>query len=106
MGALPLETVPARTLKVGDNIRLEADRFERIASIGFEETQFIVGGSRNETAAALKVRTFEGTEFLVHPGSIMGIKRDRWSVVVNNRRQNLWRIRRLIDVLQFRPDIA
>ena len=76
MGAFPLETVPARTLKVGDNIRLEADRFERIASIAFEENQFIVGGPRNVTATALKIRTYEGTEFMVHPGDMVGVKRD------------------------------
>jgi hypothetical protein len=77
MGALEIESVAARTLKVGDNIRLERDRFERIASIAFEEGRLIVGGRHNKTATALKIRTYDGTEFLIHPGSIVGLKRDR-----------------------------
>lgn len=72
MGALETQPVAARTLKVGDHIRLEDDRFEHIAAIGFEEGQLIVGGPENKTAAAIAIRTREGTEFLIHPGSLIG----------------------------------
>lgn len=91
MVTLEIEIVPARALKVGDNIRMERDRFERVASIGVEEDQLIVGGPRSATASALKVRTYQGTEFLIHPGSLVGLKHDRAPSRVSSI-LGLWRV--------------
>jgi hypothetical protein len=81
----PVESVSARTLKVGDTIRLEDDRFERIAYIGSEENKLITGGPRAVTATALQVRTYEGTEFSLHPGQIIGLKRGRQPWIFKRR---------------------
>ena len=74
MGTLDVRSVTARTLKAGDYIRVEDARFEHITSIEFDESQLIVGGPENKTATALKVTTDKGTQFLVHPGQLVGVK--------------------------------
>lgn len=71
-----LYSVSARVLKVGNNIRLGDDHYSRVLSIRPEEGHLIVGGPFNKTATALRVHTLDGNDFLVHPGQLIGVRRD------------------------------
>ena len=65
--------VAARNLKIGDDIRLDKGHYSKICSIDLADNHLIVGGPFNKTATALRIRTIDGHEILVHPGQAIGI---------------------------------